>query len=50
MVLEMRFKGRNQGRRVLKSSKIDLVLGNEMSYEEEENAADTHCTNRRNTS
>ncbi|WP_426092710.1 PASTA domain-containing protein [Flavobacterium sp. DSR3-2] len=44
MVLEMRFKGRNlkAGDRVLKSSKIDLVLGDgKMSYEEEENAADT---------
>jgi hypothetical protein len=39
MVLEMRFKGRNLkvGDRVLKSSKIDLVLGDgKMSYEEEE--------------
>ena len=44
MVLEMRFKGRNlkAGDRVLKSSKIDLVLGDgKMSYEEEEKAADT---------
>ena len=44
MVLEMRFKGRNlkAGDRVLKSSKIDLVLGDgKMSYEEEENAVDT---------
>jgi beta-lactam-binding protein with PASTA domain len=44
MVLEMRFKGRNLkvGDRVLKSSKIDLVLGDgKMSYEEEESAADT---------
>ena len=44
MVLEMRFKGRNlkAGDRVLKSSKIDLVLGDgKMSYQEEENAADT---------
>jgi beta-lactam-binding protein with PASTA domain len=44
MVLEMRFKGRNLkvGDRVLKSSKIDLVLGDgKMSYQEEENAADT---------
>jgi hypothetical protein len=38
MVLEMRFKGRNLkvGRQCLKSSKIDLVLGWKMSYEEEE--------------
>jgi beta-lactam-binding protein with PASTA domain len=38
MVLEMRFKGRNikPGDKVLKSSKIDLVLGDgKMSYEEE---------------
>ncbi len=38
MVLEMRYKGRNlkPGERVLKSSKIDLVLGDgKMSYEEE---------------
>ena len=44
MVMEMRFKGRNlkAGDRVLRSSKIDLVLGDgKMSYEEEENAADT---------
>ena len=44
MVLEMRFKGRNLkvGDRVLKSSKIDLVLGDgKMSYQEEENAMDT---------
>ncbi len=44
MVLEMRYKGRNlkAGDRVLKSSKIDLVLGDgKMSYEEEESAADT---------
>ncbi|TDD77423.1 PASTA domain-containing protein [Flavobacterium caseinilyticum] len=44
MVLEMRFKGRNlkAGDRVLRSSKIDLVLGDgKMSYEEEENAVDT---------
>jgi len=44
MVLEMRFKGRNLkvGDRVLKSSKIDLVLGDgKMSYQEEEKAADT---------
>jgi succinyl-CoA synthetase beta subunit len=44
MVLEMRFKGRNLkvGDRVLKSSKIDLVLGDgKMSYQEEENAVDT---------
>ena len=44
MVLEMRFKGRNLkvGDRVLKSSKIDLVLGDgKMSYEEEESATDT---------
>lgn len=44
MVLEMRYKGRNLkvGDRVLKSSKIDLVLGDgKMSYQEEENAADT---------
>ena len=44
MVLEMRFKGRNLkvGDRVLKSSKIDLVLGDgKMSYEEGESAADT---------
>ena len=44
MVLEMRFKGRNLkvGDKVLKSSKIDLVLGDgKMSYQEEENAVDT---------
>ncbi|WP_158729463.1 MULTISPECIES: PASTA domain-containing protein [unclassified Flavobacterium] len=44
MVLEMRYKGRNlkAGDRVLKSSKIDLVLGDgKMSFEEEESAADT---------
>ena len=44
MVLEIRYKGRNlkAGDRVLKSSKIDLVLGDgKMSYEEEENAAGT---------
>ncbi|WP_144892618.1 PASTA domain-containing protein [Flavobacterium tiangeerense] len=44
MVLEMRYKGRNlkPGDRVLKSSKIDLVLGDgKMSFEEEESAADT---------
>ena len=44
MVLEMRFKGRNLkvGDKVLKSSKIDLVLGDgKMSYQEQENAADT---------
>jgi beta-lactam-binding protein with PASTA domain len=38
MVLEMRYKGRNikAGDKVLKSSKIDLVLGDgKMSYEEE---------------
>jgi beta-lactam-binding protein with PASTA domain len=38
MVLEMRYKGRNikPGDKVLKSSKIDLVLGDgKMSYEEE---------------
>jgi hypothetical protein len=37
MVLEMRYKGRNiKGDKVLKSSKIDLVLGDgKMSYEEE---------------
>jgi beta-lactam-binding protein with PASTA domain len=38
MVLAMRYKGRNlkPGERVLKSSKIDLVLGDgKMSYEEE---------------
>ena len=38
MVLEMRYKGRNlkPGERVLKSSKIDLVLGDgKMSYEEQ---------------
>ena len=38
MVLEMRFKGRNikPGDKVLKSSKIDLVLGDgKMSYEED---------------
>jgi hypothetical protein len=37
MVLEMRYKGRNikPGDKVLKSSKIDLVLGDgKMSYEE----------------
>jgi beta-lactam-binding protein with PASTA domain len=47
MVLEMRFKGRNlkSGDRVLKSSKIDLVLGDgKMSYEEEQSAADTLAT------
>jgi hypothetical protein len=44
-------KEETKGDRVLKSSKIDLVLGeSEMSYEEEETAADTHCSNRRNTS
>ena len=44
MVLEMRYKGRNlkPGDRVLKASKIDLVLGDgKMSFEEEETAADT---------
>jgi beta-lactam-binding protein with PASTA domain len=44
MVLEMRYKGRNLkvGDRVLKSSKIDLVLGDgKMSYEEENGAVDT---------
>ena len=44
MVLEMRYKGRNLkvGDKVLKSSKIDLVLGDgKMSYQEEENAVDT---------
>ena len=44
MVLEMRFKGRNLkvGDKVLKSSKIDLVLGDgKMSYQEQENAVDT---------
>ena len=44
MVLEMRYKGRNlkPGDRVLKASKIDLVLGDgKMSFEEEESAADT---------
>ena len=43
-VLEMRYKGRNLkvGDKVLKSSKIDLVLGDgKMSYQEEENAVDT---------
>jgi hypothetical protein len=38
MVLAMRYKGRNlkPGERVMKSSKIDLVLGDgKMSYEEE---------------
>jgi hypothetical protein len=38
MVLEMRYKGRNLkvGDRVLKSSKIDLVLGDgKVSYEEQ---------------
>ena len=47
MVLEIRYKGRNlkAGDRVLKSSKIDLVLGDgKMSYEEEENAAGTPVT------
>ena len=47
MVMEMRFKGRNlkSGDRVLKSSKIDLVLGDgKMSYEEEQSAADTLAT------
>jgi beta-lactam-binding protein with PASTA domain len=46
MVLEMRFKGRNlkAGDRVLKSSKIDLVLGDgKMSYEEE-SVVDTLAT------
>jgi beta-lactam-binding protein with PASTA domain len=46
MVLEMRFKGRNlkAGDRVLKSSRIDLVLGDgKMSYEET-SAADTLAT------
>ncbi|HEX9151676.1 MAG TPA: PASTA domain-containing protein [Flavobacterium sp.] len=44
MVLEMRYKGRNLkvGDRVLKSSKIDLVLGDgKMSYEEESAAVDS---------
>jgi beta-lactam-binding protein with PASTA domain len=47
MVLEMRYKGRNLkvGDRVLKSSKIDLVLGDgKMSYEEENGAVDTLVT------
>jgi beta-lactam-binding protein with PASTA domain len=41
MVLEMRYKGRNLkvGDRVLKSSKIDLVLGDgKVSYEEQTEA------------
>jgi beta-lactam-binding protein with PASTA domain len=47
MVLEMRYKGRNLkvGDRVLKSSKIDLVLGDgKMSYEEESTAVDSLAT------
>ena len=44
MVLEMRYKGRNVkvGDRVLKASKIDLVLGDgKESYQEEEEAVDS---------
>ncbi|MBK0368907.1 PASTA domain-containing protein [Flavobacterium agrisoli] len=44
MVLEMRYKGRNLkvGDRVLKNSKIDLVLGDgKASYEDESQASDT---------
>jgi beta-lactam-binding protein with PASTA domain len=47
MVLEMRYKGRNLkvGDKVLKSSKIDLVLGDgKMSYEEENTAVDSLAT------
>jgi beta-lactam-binding protein with PASTA domain len=47
MVLEMRYKGRNLkvGDKVLKSSKIDLVLGDgKMSYEEESTAVDSLAT------
>ena len=44
MVLEMRYKGRNLkvGDRVLKASKIDLVLGDgKATYEDEGKAADS---------
>jgi beta-lactam-binding protein with PASTA domain len=47
MVLEMRYKGRNlkPGERVLKASKIDLVLGDgKVSYEEEIEAVDSTAT------
>ncbi|MNX16878.1 PASTA domain protein [compost metagenome] len=47
MVLEMRYKGRNlkPGERVLKSSKIDLVLGDgKVSYEEQTEADSTATT------
>lgn len=47
MVLEMRYKGRNlkPGERVLKSSKIDLVLGDgKVSYEEETQVDSTATT------
>ena len=43
MVLEMRFKGRNlkAGDRVLKASKIDLVLGDGKATYEDEAAKDS---------
>jgi len=46
MVLEMRYKGRNlkPGDRVLKSSKIDLVLGDGKASYEEESAVDSLAT------
>jgi beta-lactam-binding protein with PASTA domain len=47
MVLEMRYKGRNLkvGDKVLKASKIDLVLGDgKESYQEEENVVDSLAT------
>jgi hypothetical protein len=47
MVLAMRYKGRNlkPGERVMKSSKIDLVLGDgKMSYEEEVQVDSTATT------
>lgn len=46
MVLEMRYKGRNikPGDRVLKSSKIDLVLGDGKASYEEDIATDTLAT------
>jgi beta-lactam-binding protein with PASTA domain len=47
MVLEMRYKGRNLkvGDKVLKASKIDLVLGDgKESYQEEQNVVDSIAT------
>ncbi|TRX42814.1 PASTA domain-containing protein [Flavobacterium restrictum] len=46
MVLEMRYKGRNLkvGDRVLKSSKIDLVLGDGKASYEDEGAVDSLAT------